>query len=653
MGALRRGTLLATRQLRRLAVFSVAGLLLLPAVAAIEWQGTSGGNMDDPANWGISAFGASDQLQVNKAQSNPLTLSADWSPYRLSIQPGAGSTTVLDLKGKTLLASERVFIEKGSTVLLTNGVFGCQPGADRIFVGDGTAGGNVLIVDGPGAEMRTGAATSTASRYMVIGQKGSSNKVIVRNGGALRGCVRFTGDSATAKDNLLLITDPGSSYSSIDERDLYLGMIGPQNAVVVSNSASFVASNTVSLAPYSLGSQSNFKGLSWGNRFEVVDDAVATVVGNLIVGGDGASNVCTVARGGRLTVTGPNVLVGYGSGPVSNAVGNLLHVAKGGKMEYVPREGLSRNGLVLGDKPGMSCNEMLVEGDLRLTNLVADANANYRIGPGSASNRLVVANGGTFRAEDMPSFYIGSSVNNANAQACVGNVLAITNGGTVTFTSMATEPRVYVGSRSPQSGVLLDRGSFNVPHWYVIIGTLLGSSLSVQRLIVSDKTPGSLLVVSNSSINVGLEYGAGTFDVAYSAYDPDNSSLPSVPTNIVVRIGGTNTSIRVKNQFRLENDATLVVGIPAMEKMSSPVISCSGFNTTLRTYSRKPTLRVEVDGLQRIGQSVTLVETTNAITDADWNNLNVEVPEGVTVVREQKRIVAKVLSTLGTMLIFR
>ena len=60
-----------------------------------------------------------------------------------------------------------------------------------------------------------------------------------------------------------------------------------------------------------------------------------------------------------------------------------------------------------------------------------------------------------------------------------------------------------------------------------------------------------------------------------------------------------------------------------------------------------------LDNEQRIGQRVTLIETTNDITDANWNNLNIEVPEGVTITREAKKIVATVSSTLGTMLIIR
>ena len=176
-----------------------------------------------------------------------------------------------------------------------------------------------------------------------------------------------------------------------------------------------------------------------------------------------------------------------------------------------------------------------------------------------------------------------------------------------------------------------------------------GSNVEVGRLIVSDKTPNCSLVVSNSSVNVTW----GTFDVAYSAFDPAAGSLPSVPTNVLVRIGGTNTSIRVFSQFRLTNDATLEFGIPAMQPMASPVIRCQAFNTTNRTFERKPTLRVTLDAEQRIGQRVTLIETTNDITDANWNNLAIDVPEGVTITREAKKIVATVSSTLGTMLIIR
>ena len=40
-------------------------------------------------------------------------------------------------------------------------------------------------------------------------------------------------------------------------------------------------------------------------------------------------------------------------------------------------------------------------------------------------------------------------------------------------------------------------------------------------------------------------------------------------------------------------------------------------------------------------------------TDANWNNLNIDVPEDVTITHEVKKIVATVASTLGTMLIIR
>ena len=249
------------------------------------------------------------------------------------------------------------------------------------------------------------------------------------------------------------------------------------------------------------------------------------------------------------------------------------------------------------------------------------------------------------------------SVRRDFAKALTGSLVL---GGVLSLCATQNESRVWIGAHGRNSGFICDAGTLDMPKWYLIIGGYLGSSnawgrivngsnVEVGRLIVSDKTPNCSLVVSNSSVNVTW----GTFDVAYSAFDPAAASLPSVPTNVLVRIGGTNTSIRVFSQFRLTNDATLEFGIPTMQPMASPVIRCQAFNTTNRTFERKPTLRVTLDAEQRIGQHVTLIETTNDITDANWNNLVIDVPEGVTITREAKKIVATVASTLGTMLIIR
>jgi hypothetical protein len=547
------------------------------------------------------------------------------------------------------------FFEKGTTVMLTNGTLGVVANGDRLFVGDGTKGGNTLIVHGPDAEVRGGIATGDASRYMVIGQKSSFNKLIVRKGGRLRGNFRFAGDSIKATNNLVLVTDPGSSFCSNEgTRNVQIGTIGGYNSVVVSNQAVFVASNGVHMAPYTLSSSSQNLGVSPGNRFEITDNATATVMGRLIVGRAGPSNVCTVSRGGRLNLSGDMLYVGQQDGAVSNAVGNLMHVMPGGTVDY---RSTGSTGIVVGEKAGADDNTLLVEGVFEVTNGISGGRTG--IGMASASNRLIVANGGSlsFRS-DMRNLHVGGE-NGSSAATAYGNLLAVTNGGVLSLCATQNESRVWIGANGRNSGLICDAGTLDMPKWYLIIGGYLsasnawgrivnGSKVEVGRLIVSDKTPNSSLVVSNSTINITW----GSFDVAYSAADLA-ASVPSMPTNVLVRIGGTNTSICTGYVFRLTNDATLEFGIPAMQPMASPVIRCQSFDTTNRTFERKPTLRVTLDNEQRIGQRVTLIETTNDITDANWNNLNIEVPEGVTITREAKKIVATVSSTLGTMLIIR
>ena len=636
---------------------AIATVVAFPQVAnAADWQGTAGGQMDDPAKWGLEAFGSSDTLNVNSYQSAPLSIGADWSPYRLFLQAQGTGTNVIDLQGRSLLVSNRLFFEKGTTVMLTNGTLGVVANGDRLFVGDGTVGGNTLIVDGPDAEVRGGIATGDAAKYMVVGQKSSFNQVIIRNGGRLRGNFRFAGDSNTATNNLVLVTDPGSSFCSNEgTRNVQIGNIGGYNAVVVSNQATFVASNGVFLAPYTLNSSAQDRGVSPGNRFEITDNATATVMGRLIVGRDGPSNVCTVSRGGRLNLRGDMLFVGQQDNAVANAVGNLMHVKSDGTVDY---RSAGAAGIVVGEKAGGDGNTLLVEGVFNVTN--NSSGSRVGVGMTSASNRLVVANGGHLSfLSDLRNLHVGGE-NGTTAATAYGNLLAVTNGGVLSLCATQNESRVWIGAHGRNSGFICDAGTLDMPKWYLIIGGYLGSSnawgrivngsnVEVGRLIVSDKTPNCSLVVSNSSVNVTW----GTFDVAYSAFDPDAASLPSVPTNVLVRIGGTNTSIRVFSQFRLTNDATLEFGIPTMQPMASPVIRCQAFNTTNRTFERKPTLRVTLDAEQRIGQRVTLIETTNDITDANWNNLVIDVPEGVTITREAKKIVATVASTLGTMLIIR
>ena len=635
---------------------AIAAVVIFPHAAnAADWQGTAGGQMDDPAKWGLEAFGSSDTLYVNSYQSAPLSIGEDWSPYRLFIQAQGVGTNIIDLQGRSLLVSNRIFFENGTTVMLTNGTLGVVANGDRLFVGDGTKGGNTLIVHGPDAEVRGGIATGDASRYMVIGQKSSFNKLIVRKGGRLRGNFRFAGDSIKATNNLVLVTDPGSSFCSNEgTRNVQIGTIGGYNAVVVSNQAVFVASNGVHMAPYTLNSSSQNLGVSPGNRFEITDNATATVMGRLIVGRAGPSNVCTVSRGGRLNLSGDMLYVGQQDGAVSNAVGNLMHVMPGGTVDY---RSTGYTGIVVGEKAGADDNTLLVEGVFEVTNGISGGRTG--VGMFSASNRLIVANGGSFSIRsDLRNLLVGGE-NGSSVATSYGNLLAVTNGGVLSLCATQNESRVWIGAHGRNSGLICDAGTLDMPKWYLIIGGYLsasnawgrivnGSNVEVGRLIVSDKTPNCSLVVSNSTINITW----GSFDVAYSAADLA-ASVPSMPTNVLVRIGGTNTSIRVFSQFRLTNDATLEFGIPAMQPMASPVIRCQAFNTTNRTFERKPTLRVTLDAEQRIGQRVTLIETTNDITDANWNNLVIDVPEGVTITREAKKIVATVRSTLGTMLIIR
>lgn len=367
-----------------------------------------------------------------------------------------------------------------------------------------------------------------------------------------------------------------------------------------------------------------------------------------------------VADGGLLSITkGGCCIAGGKSVETAYCEDNMLHIGPGGRFLQVIAGGTSNDkNFRLGNNLMARRNMVRVEGTFAYTNTTASYNTSagsFRIGNVGSSNRLEVVNGGDMTVNGA-SFAIGSTAN------AVGNNAYV---GTNSVLRLANMEVAHVGLNGHSSRFTVDGGTLDaLDTWRVCVGTTLsasncvfevlnGATATVSRLVLADKSPNCVGIVSNATLNIVshrdladnyIPY-AGYLDLAYSAEAAGSSD----PANMRFVIAGRNGKVRVDDQVRIRNaSAKVVFQIPAEGFAETPLVAKNFAEVT-------PGASMVVEAAEdwSFGAKQTLVELANGQTfNAAINNLAIACTDDRLCVRRTANSIY-VHKPNGTMMIFR
>ena len=514
------------------------------ASGAIGFQ-TDSSNNSVTVTWADSIWSNSGDLHVGyDGSSNSMTLSAGGAVTSSNGYIGFGTSSsnnavTVTGAGSAWTNSGNLFVgDVGSdnSMVISNG--GNVVNADG-YIGSGASSSNNSVVV-TGTNTNGVASTWINTNFLTVGNFGSSNSLIISNGGIVEAVTSGIGAAGNSSNNLVMVTGAGSRLSNADS--LYVGNFGSSNTLKISNGGLVSVSN-ISYIGHTITSSNN----------------IVVVTG-------------TDANGAPSTLTNAAIVVGYvGSG-------NSLVISNGGNVS-------SLLGSIIGAFPNSSNN----------TAMVTDAGSTWSnsgdlyVGGEGSSNRLEISNGG--RVEGFRG-YIGFGTNSSNNTVLVtgtyslwtntremhigyagaGNQLNISNGGSVIVADEVFE----VGTENTSSN-----NSVNVSG--------AGSALTNNRsLYLGRRGGGNSLVISNGGrMESGTELFSETI-VGHESSSGGNSVLVtgsnSIWTNanrMVIGRAGANNSLTISEAGELASSHDIALGEVAGSTNNNLLVTDDG--STLST----------------------------------------------------------------------
>jgi T5SS/PEP-CTERM-associated repeat protein len=214
---------------------------------------------------------------------------------------GSGSTWFLygDLIVGEFGSANSMTISNGGQV--TNGL--STLGSVIGFGGDST-GNSVLVT---GTNVSGVASLWTCVNDLTVGWSGSSNSLLITQGGGVTSYIGIIGDDTNATGNSAVVDGSGSYWSNSNV--LLVGVSGSGNSLLITNGGQVMAVN--SDIGVNAGSTANMVTVSGVG-------SVLTNSGNLTVGYGGSSNTLTVSAGAK--VFSSNSYIGRDPGSTGNTV---------------------------------------------------------------------------------------------------------------------------------------------------------------------------------------------------------------------------------------------------------------------------------------------------------------------------------------------
>ena len=293
-----------------------------------------------------------------------------------------GQTNVLDgvatnVAGGIIVGTNGAF----TLLVITNGATVTNSSGNAIIGYNGAAQGNRVVVTG------TGSIWNDSGEFH-IGDGGSSNELDILNGGLVADVYGDVGYASSSRDNLVVVSDPGSVWQSMY---VYIGLqSGTNNQLVVTNGGQVVSG----VGGIGLGTGGNCVAWVTGNN------SVWTNSGPFNVGSYGSRCLLVVTNGGRVYSGNCNV------GGMNSSITNETAVVTGAGSSW------TAGSFWLGNFSG-------VGNRLNVLNGGTLAASSVDIGSYSSSNLLVVADAGS--GVQCQTFSLGSEFSSTANQCIVSN----------------------------------------------------------------------------------------------------------------------------------------------------------------------------------------------------------------------------------------
>jgi fibronectin-binding autotransporter adhesin len=350
--------------------------------------------------------------------------------------------------------SSVLFLIGGALVANSNGIIG----------GGSMSVSNLAVVTGSGSVWSN-------RNEIFIGQRGSGNRLEVRDGARVECQDATLGTFDSASNNVVVVTDPGSFWR-IEDGDLFVGYGGGGNRLVITNGASVCGGGIIGDNSSSPNNEVVVTGAgsSWTN-----------LNNGLVVGDVGSRNRLVITNGG-LVVSEVDVTVGFE--PVST---NNRIVVDGGALRALDPD----NGILDVRRGTNVLNAGLIDVTrLLLTNALGFFEFN---GGKLSSGNSTVNNGQLFR--------VGNGVSPATFALTGNGTHSFANGLTVSANALLTGNGAVSGILSVQtSGALVPGAS---------IGKIvLSNSPSLQGATIMEISKnGATLTNDQIQVTAPLTYG--------------------------------------------------------------------------------------------------------------------------------------------------
>lgn len=262
--------------------------------AGTTWTPKSGGDLNDPDNWGGELPATDASVNIGGNQSGPLTATANFVVKKMIFGGGAMTFSPDEGVGPSVNSATLDF---QTDLTLTSGNFGYSGGSLSVGSLAGKEGaetrGNDNVFTAIGSQSFLG---GSGGERLYVGMSGTGNRVMILNGATAK-TEPILGYNAAGVGNAVVVSGTGASLESGSH--VFIGVEGGDNALVVSNGASLVTSG--SKGDVLLGGTCDSKGGGEGNVFTVADAATATLTGGIGVGVYTSSNRCEISNGARVT----------------------------------------------------------------------------------------------------------------------------------------------------------------------------------------------------------------------------------------------------------------------------------------------------------------------------------------------------------------
>jgi T5SS/PEP-CTERM-associated repeat protein len=281
--------------------------------------------------------------------------------------------------------------------------------------------GKELGADNNHLEIQASSVGSVSEfRSVLVGVKGSNNRLTLRNGGSIAQISGYSGymetvvgDEAVSSNNCLFITDPGSSWNFGSFDPHIVGNFGSANTMIISNGG-----NATDYRGY-IGKQ-----ITASNNCLTITGtgSVWKIWADFYVGEAGSSNRTLITGGGLLdsgyenhigtdVSSKNNDVVVEGNGSQMLVSRRILVGQKGSENQMIVRKGgfVQSGGLCVGGAASSSNNWALVTGNGSIWN----SRFPVQIGSNGPLNRLVISDSGKLYTSNLVVGYGATATDNS------------------------------------------------------------------------------------------------------------------------------------------------------------------------------------------------------------------------------------------------